>query len=209
MGITFIAAVSAVCPAGSIPAVAAAGGYGPPPPCDCSALPGSYSGVIASQVIPQAGGAIGPTVAGRATVTLVIPAGAFPVPVQITLTGPKPFAGGGHSKAVAGLGIRVQENGTTYTGTALKPLTLTVRSSSITSSSVVMVWNGTNFVIKRGCTVAAHVAIVRFDTGRDFAVLSPGTTTAKAPIPDAATSMAGKPFAGALIVLEASGLVAG
>jgi hypothetical protein len=217
--LTFIAAISAVCLAGSVRPAAAAGNYGPPRPATGVAPPGSYSAVITSQTITPAGGTIGPVVVDGAAVTLVIPAGAFPVSVQITITGPNLFAVGDAGtagyKAVAGGGIQVQENGSAYPGTFRKPLTLTIRSSSITPSDVAVVWNGTAFVTETDATVASGVSVVRFDTNPDFAVLSPLTTTAAAPIPDATKSVTGKPFIGegilacVLIVLGASGLAAG
>jgi hypothetical protein len=217
MELTFIAAISAVCLAGSVRPAAAA--YGPPPPATGVAPPGSYSAVRTSQTITPAGGTIGPVVVDGATVTLVIPAGAFPVSVQITITGPNLFAVGDAGtagyKAVAGVGIQAQENGSAYPGTFVKPLTLTIRSSSITSSSVGVVWNGTAFATETDTTVASGVAVVRFDTDPDFAVLSPLATTAAVPIPDATKSVTGKPFIGegilacVLIVLGASGLAIG
>jgi len=216
--LTFIAAISAVCLAGSVRPAVAATDYGAPQPAPGVAPPGGYSAVITSQTITPAGGTIGPVVVDGGTVTLLIPAGAFPVSVQLTVTGPKLFAVGDAGtagyKAVAGVGIQVQENGSTYPGTFLKPLTLTIRSSSITSSNVVMGWNGAAFVTETDTTVASGVAVVRFDTDPDFAVLSPLATTAAA-IPDATKSVTGKPLMGegilacALIVLGASGLAVG
>jgi hypothetical protein len=218
MELTFIAAISVVCLAGSVRPAEAASNYGPPPPPTGVAPPGGYSDVITSQTITPAGGTIGPVVVDGATVTLVIPAGAFPVSVQITITAPNLLAVGDAGTAgyrvVAGVGIQVQEHGSAYRGTFLKPLTLTIRSSSITSSSVVVIWNGTAFVTETDATVASGVAVVRFDTDPDFAVLAP-LTTAEAPIPDATKSVTGKPLAGegilagALVVLGVSGLAVG
>jgi hypothetical protein len=219
MELTFIAAISAVCLAGSGRAAAATRSYAPPPPTAGLAPPGSYSAVITSQTITPAGGTIGPVVIDGATATLRVPAGAFPVSVQVTITGPKLFAVGDAGtagyKAVAGVGIQVQRNGSAYRGTFGKPLTLTTRSSSITPSSVVMIWNGTAFVTEPNTTVTSGTAVVRFNTDPDLAVVAPLTTTAAAPIPDATKSVTGKPFLGegilacALIVLGASGLAVG
>ena len=110
--------------------------------------------------------------------------------------------------------VQVEENGVPYPGTFLKPLTFTIRSSSIVSSSVVMVWNGTAFVTEPDSTVASGAAIVSFDTDPDFAVLSPLAGTATA-IPGATKAVTGKPFLGegilaaALVVLGISGLAVG
>jgi hypothetical protein len=216
--LTFIAIFSAAFVAGSVRAAGAASTYGPAPAPVGAAPPGSYSDVITSQTITPAGGTIGPVTADGATVTLVIPAGAFPVSVQITITEADLFAVGSAGtagyKAVAGVGVQVQENGSPYPGTFLKPLTVTIHSSSITSSSVVMVWNGTAFVAESDSTVTSGVAVVSFDTDPDFAVLAPTGTTATT-IPGATTPVTGKPFLGegilavVLVVLGLGGLAVG
>jgi len=225
--LTFITVISAAFLAGSVRAASAASEYGPVPPAGGAAPPGGaagaappggYSDVTTSQTITPAGGTIGPVTVDGATLTLVIPAGAFPVSIQITITGPDLFAVGSAGtagyKAVAGVGIQVQENGLPYPGTFLKPLTATIRSSSITSSSVVVVWNGTAFVTEPDSTVTSGGAVVRFDTDPDFAVLSPVAATATA-IPGATKAATGKPFTGegilacVLVVLGVSGLAFG
>ena len=124
----------------------AAGGYGPPAPVPPK-VPGGHCAVVTSQTITPAGGTIGPVTIDGASDTLIVPAGAFPVPVQITLTAPNLCAVGTASfrcfKVVTGVGIQVQENGSTYPGPFLKPLTLDTSSSSISASSILAVWNGT------------------------------------------------------------------
>ena len=104
-----------------------AGGYGPAPPA--GPVPGGYFAVVTSQTFGPSGGTIGPVHVGALLVTVTIPAGAFPVPVQITLTAPDVAgiadAGFAGYQAVGGVGILVQENGTAYPGTFLKPLSLT------------------------------------------------------------------------------------
>jgi hypothetical protein len=216
--LTFIAVISAACIAGLVRAAAAASNYGPGPPAADVGPPGGYSAVTTSQTITPAGGTIGPVTVDRATVTLVIPAAAFPVSAQITMTWPNLFAVGSAGtfgcKAVAGVGIQVLVNGSAQPGTFRKPLTLTIRSSSITSSSVVVVWNGIAFVTEPGITVTSGVAVVRFDTDPDFAVLHPLAATT-ATIPGATKAVTGKPFiaegilACAVIVLGFSGVAVG
>ena len=171
-----------------------------------------------SRTIRPDGGTIGPVTVDGAKITLVIPAAAFPVSVQITMTRPNlpavGSAGTAGYKAVAGVGIQVRGNGSAYPGTFLVPLTLTIRSSSITSTSVVVVWNGTAFVTEPGITVISGAAVVRFDTDRDFVVLYPLATTT-ATIPGATRAVTGKRFieegilACAVIVLGASGVAVG
>ena len=218
-GLAVIAVITAACLAGSVRAAMAASTYGPPRPVTGVAPPGGYSNVITSQTITPAGGTIGPLMVDGAIVTLVIPPGAFPVSVQITITAPDLNAIGNAGlddyKAVAGVGIEIQVNGQHYPGKFLKPLILTIRTSSITASSVVVVWNGTAFVTETDTTIMSGVAVVRFDTDSDFAVLSPTKTTPRTPIPGATRPVTGKPFlgegilAGALLMLGAGGIVVG
>ena len=147
IGLAVIAVITAAFLLGPVRAAMAASTYGPPRPGTGAAPPGGYSNVITSQTITPAGGTIGPLMVDGAIVTLVIPPGAFPVSVQITITAPDLNAVGDAGlddyKAVAGVGIEIQVNGQHYPGTFLKPLILTIRTSSITASSVVVVWNGT------------------------------------------------------------------
>jgi hypothetical protein len=188
--------------------------YGPTAPV--ATAPGGFAAVVTSRTIGPAGGTITVTVDG-VDVTLTVPPGAFPVPVQITVTAPDLAAIGNAGFAglfaVGGVGIQVQENGSPYPGTFLKPVTLSMQSSGITSSSVVVVWNGTAFVTDSSATVTAGSATVSFDSDPNFAVLSP-SGTARAPIAGATTPMTGEPFlgegivAGVLLLLGAAGLTA-
>jgi len=192
----------------------AAGGYGPPAPVPPK-VPGGHCVVVTSQTITPAGGTIGPVTIDGASVTLIVPAGAFPVPVQITLTAPNLCAIGTAGfrcfKVVAGVGIQVQENGSTYPGPFLKPLSLDISSSSITASSILAVWNGTAFVTDPEFTALSGELKAGFDTDPDFAVLTPscGATT---PIPGATSAATGKPLLGegilaaVVLLLGASGL---
>ncbi len=214
-----IAVITAACLFGSGRAAMAASTYGAPPLAAGVAPPGSYSEVITSQTITPAGGTIGPLTVDGAIVTLVIPPGAFPVSVQITITAPDLYAVGDAGrvgyKTVAGAGIQIQANGQPYPGTFLKPLILTFRKSSITASSIVVVWNGTAFVTETDATVMSGPAVIRFDTDPDFAILSPTQTTPRTAILEATRQVTGKPFlgegllAGALLMIGASGIVVG
>jgi hypothetical protein len=181
-------------------------------------MPGGYSAVVTSRTITPAGGTIGPVRVAGGRATLVIPAGAFPVPVQITLADPKLIAlrsaGVTGYRALTGVGIQIQENGVAYPGTSVKPLTLTMRSSSINPSSVVAQWNGRSFVTEADATVARGIATVRFDTHPDFAVLSPAAATAAtAAIRGATGAQTGEPFLGGgilaavLLALGVGGLI--
>jgi hypothetical protein len=198
------AAARCYCPAGT--------GSGPA----VAAPPGGYSAVVISRTIARSGGVIGAAGVPGGRVTLVIPAGAFPVPVQVTLTAPKLAAPGlAGYRVVAAVGIAVQQNGAAYRGAFGKPLTLVLRSSSVTPSSLVAAWNGRAFVTERGATAGRGAAAVRLRSGADpdLAVLSPVVTAAPAAIAGATTSMTGEPLAGegilaaVLLVLGAGGLV--
>jgi hypothetical protein len=176
--------------------------------------PGGYWAVVTSRTITPAGGAITAVSVPGGRVMLVIPAGAFPVPVQITLTAPKLPARGIGRKVDTGVGIQIQENGVAYPGNFGKPLTLTMSSPSVTSSSVVATWNGKSFLTAPDATAAPGAATVRFDSDPSaFAVLSPFVSAAPEAIPGATTSMTGEPFLGegilaaVLLALGIGGLV--
>jgi hypothetical protein len=169
---------------------------------------------VTSQTIGAGGGRVGPVNVDGIPATLTVPAGAFRAAVQVTLTAPS-LAGigtggmAGHH-AVAGVGIQVEQHGATYAGTFLKPLTLTVSSSSITSACTVVVWNGAAFVAAGG-TAGAGAATVSFDHDPSFAVLAPASS-ATAPIVGATGPKTGEPFlgegilAGVLLLLGMAGL---
>lgn len=192
----------------------AAGDYGPPAPVPPT-VPGGHCVVVTSQTITPAGGTIGPVTIDGASVTLIVPAGAFPVPVQITLTAPNlcgiSTAGFRCFKVVAGVGIQLQENGSTYPGPFLKPLSLDISSSSITASSILAVWNGTAFVTDPEFTALSGELKAGFDTDPDFAVLTPACRATTA-IPGATSAATGKPLLGegilaaVMLLLGASGL---
>jgi hypothetical protein len=175
----------------------ATGGYGPPPPAPPT--PGGYLTVVTSQTIGPAGGVIGPVSVDGIPTTVTVPPGAFKGPAQVTLTAPSLAAIGDAGfaglKAVAGVGIMVQQNGSNYKGTFHKRLALGMQSSSITSSSIDVVWNGTAFVAKPSAKDKKGTTTLTFGTDPDFAVLTP-TKTSTAAIPGATKASTGKPFLG-------------
>jgi hypothetical protein len=191
-------------------AAMAADSYGPPPPGP--SVPGGYSVVVTSQTVGPSGGTIGPVRVGGLHVTLTVPAGAFPVRVQITVTHPNVSqigsAGFAGYRALDGVGIQVQEHGSTYPGEFLKPLTMRDSSGRITSADVLVVWNGSAFVMASGAKIRPGLAADSFDSDPDFAVLRP---TGKS-IPGATGAPTGKPFlgegllAGSLLLAGAGGL---
>jgi hypothetical protein len=208
-GLALLALAGAGLIAGGAPAAQAASGYGPPPPSP--PVPGGYFVVVTSVTVGPKGGKIGPVKVHGARVTLIVPAGAFPGKVQITLTAPSltGIGDGGRTgyHAVGGVGILVQRHGTRYPGTFLKPLSLTISASSIKPSSIVVVWNRTRFVTVPGARVQRGSVRLSFDSDPDYAVLAP-----LAPIRGATRAATGEPLlgegvlAGALVLLGAGGL---
>ena len=192
----------------------AAGGYGPPAPVP-PAVPRGHCAVVTSQTITAAGGTIGPAGINGALVTLTVPAGAFPVPAQVTLTAPDQCGAGAAAvrcfTVVAGVGIQVQENGSAYPGPFPKPLSLAISSPSITASSILAVRNGTALVTDPDMTARPGELTASFGTGSDFAVLTPACRATTA-IPGATSAVTGKPLLGeailaaVLLLLGASGL---
>lgn len=152
----------------------AAPGYGPPPP---PPVPGGYFSVVTSVTIGPVGGTIGPVGVDGVLVTLRVPRGAFPIPVQVTLTAPVVHdignAGFRHEQAFSGVGVLVQADGQTYSGQFLRPLDLTLASRRINASDLFVVWNGTRFVRLARSTVHGDRDFSVFDSEheQDFAVL--------------------------------------
>ena len=190
------------------PALADAG-YGPPPPAP---VPGGYFRVVTSQTIGPSGGIIGPLRVGSLEVLLRIPRRDFRRAVQITITEPNVralgHAGFRRYKAIGGVGILVQVNGSTYRGDFLKPLRLKMSSRRINAADIVVVWNGTRFVIMN-TREHSHSEKVRFDSevDQDFAVLRPAgfvltTRAARAGTGPSAVASA-RPSAEAAVLAEA------
>ena len=166
---------------------------------------------MTSVTIGQAGGKIGPVWVDGLLVTLLVPAGAFSAPVQITVTAPIVRAIGDAGfpgfEAIGGVGIQVQRNGSPYRGTFLKPLKLDITSPSLTRSDLVVRWNGRRFVLDHSVDLDRQMDQISFDTDPDFAILRPTV-----PIQGATSAATGVPLlgegilAGALILLGAGGL---
>jgi hypothetical protein len=211
-----IMGVAAACATGgaALAATASETGYGPPP-VSTPLPPGGFSTVITSVTISPAGGTVGPFTVDGCTVTTTVPAGAFAMSVQITLTAPDLAAipPQHHRVVVCGEGITVSVNGVKFAGTFLKPITTTFGSPNITAASDVTIWNGTSFVTDPNSTDTAGGASVSFDSDPAFAVETP-ISTPPAPVPGATVPVTGKPvlgegiLAGALILGGAGGIAA-
>ena len=161
--------------AGQLPAQAAAA-YGPLPPVQ--PIPGGFTAVVASTTIGPAGGTIGPVTVNGCTAVLTVPAGTFATPVQITITAPSASQVGnaGHpgDRAVCGVGVLIQVNGTLYTGKFGHSLTLTIAGFGIKPGDRVAVWDGKAFVFVSATVAGATAQIKAAGANDDFAVLAPG-----------------------------------
>ena len=174
--------------------------YGPPPPP--VPVPGGYLTVVTSQTIGPGGGTIGPVSGGNLQATLVVPAGAFLTPLQVTITEPD-IAGIGNAgfcgyQAVAGIGVVIQNptSGAVDYSFLTHPLVLTISSPNIKAGDIIVGWNGRKFV-RLGTTAHNGVATLKITkAGYSFyAVLAP---TGNALDPCSTSGGAGGALGGAL-----------
>ncbi len=196
-----------------VASAATAGRQSVPPPVASPLPPGGFSAVVTSQTIGPAVGTIGPVDVDGALVTVHIPAGAFPVDVQIVITAPDlaavpPSPG---FMVVAGVGIGVSIDGVKYQGTFLKPITVDIATPKITASSVVGAWTGSAFVTDTSSTLTDDLASITMDSDAAFIVQSP-TAREIEPVPGATAPVTGEPFLGegvlaGLLLLGGTGAV--
>lgn len=203
-----------------VPAIASAAGSGYTPaasPTTGGTASGLAGTVVSSTTIQPSGGTATGTV-GTATISVDVPAGDFPNPVQAVLTNASgssvtPASGG---TVVATFGIGFYENGTKVTGT-FPAVTVTVTSPSITAGSTVYLVEGTTLVAASGASVKAGSATFTITSDPTVEIVAPVATTAAAaastsatPISGATTAETGKPFlleegiAGALVAFGAA-----
>ena len=184
-----------------------------PPPMPAPLPPGGFSTVVTSQTIGPGGGVVGPVAVDGCVVTIFIPAGAFPVPVQIDVTSPDLAAihPAGGFMVVAGVGVEVTLGGAPYPGPFLKPITIDIASPKIDASSVVGIWNGSAFVTDANSTVSAGKATISMDSDPAFIVESP-IAGEEGEVPSATAPVTGEPFLGegilaGLLVLGGTGAI--
>ena len=222
--ISAIAAITsaALVSAGALPALAArspavpvapGAGYGPPPPAP---VPGGYVRVVLSQRVCAAGAVLGPVRVGSQSATVSVPPGTFPSCVQVTLTDPNVAeignAGFSCYRAIGGVGVIVQrQGGRPYRTPFPKPLSVRLAGASISTSSLVVEWNGSRFVTVPA-TVTKGSASLQIDRSPAYlAVLAPACG-ARGPVPGATSAGTGKPLlgegllAGALVLSGAGGI---
>jgi hypothetical protein len=146
-------------------------------------VPGGFSCVVTSQTAGPAAKHIGPLRLGGLEATIEIRPGTFSGRVQLTMTAPGGENGGCQGgqgvgdggfrgyRPVGGVGILLQRHGSAYTGKFRRPIVVRMSSPSIGASSLVVVWNGSRFVLAaadhRGGSATTRV----FGSG-DYAVLT-------------------------------------
>jgi hypothetical protein len=185
-----------------------------PPPVTTPLPPGGFTAVVTSQNVGPAGAIIGPVDVDGAAVTIFIPAGAFPVDVQVDVTSPDlaaihPTRG---FMVVAGVGVGVSVDGAPYPVAFLKPITIVIRSPRINASSMVGTWNGAGFVTDTSSMVSAGKASITMGSDPAFIVESP-IGEEEEPVPSATSPVTGEPFLGegilaGLLVLGGTGGIA-
>lgn len=170
-GVAATAAGLALVAIPAAPAFAAGGGYGgttPPAP----SAPGGYNAVAASQTVGPTGGTVSGT-AGGETVSVVVPPGEFPAPVQITLAVPTDL--GATNGAISGLSIQFTDPTTGQPELTLPlatPMHATIHSSALQSGDHVYMFNDTQqaYVLYSNATVTAGQADITLTQDPVFAV---------------------------------------
>lgn len=186
----------------STTAYAAGSGYVPTSGTVPAGTPGGYTQVVAAK-------SISPTATTSTTIAVsvdgspvkvVVPPGAFSTAVQVIVTAPvlsqvsSALGSLGYSgyTAVAGMGVNVvTSSGQLYSGSFLKPITVSVSNSLIASGDKVVEWSahGTFSTIS-SASLSPGAASWTFQRDPAFAVIAPKSSV----VPSATSPVTGKPF---------------
>ncbi|WP_020375799.1 hypothetical protein [Sulfobacillus thermosulfidooxidans] len=181
---------------------AAGSGYTPTTNPVPSGTPGGYSQVVTAATISPT--STTPTTVSvkvdNTPATIVVAPGTFSQKVQVVVTSPvlsqvtsgvSSLGYAGYS-AVAGIGINVvNSSGQPYSGTFLKPVSITVNNSAIEPGDRVVEWNAQGtFSTVSSATVSAGKASWSFQQDPAFAILAPKPGV----VPGATSPVTGKPF---------------
>ena len=135
---------------------------------------------MTSQTVGTGGGTIGQVSGGKTKTTVVVPPGAFPTPLQVTISEPD-ISGIGDAgfcgyQAVAGIGIIIQNpvNESVNYDFLTDPLIVTVSSPGIKPGDIIVAWDGHKFVrvgvAEHGDSVTLQLTHAGYNF---FAVLAP------------------------------------
>jgi hypothetical protein len=159
--------------------------YGPPVPLQIWSVPGGFHCIVTSQTAGPDAQQIGPLHLAGQRATVRVHRATFPRRVQVTVTEPfrdhgncqggRGIGDGGFPgfRAVSGIGVLIQADGSAFRGRLGRPLSVELTSPLIRPSSVLVIWNGRHFVRVRGAVVSRGSARAEVPAGTDVAVLSP------------------------------------
>ncbi|MDA8275227.1 MAG: hypothetical protein M0029_07580 [Actinomycetota bacterium] len=180
---------------GTATAFAAGSGYTPSGATATPAgVPGGFTSVLTTGTVQPSGGTVTGSENGD-TITVTVPAGALTQTAQVVLTAGNVSqigsAGQAGKDAVVAVGISVMENGSKFTGTFAKPITVTI-AGNFAAGDEVVVYDPTTggWSPVAGATIANGTATFEFTSDPDFAVLA-STSSA---VSGATSASTGKPF---------------
>ncbi len=180
---------------GTATAFAAGSGYTPAGGSASPAgVPGGFTSVLTTGTVQPSGGTVTGSDNGD-TVTVTVPAGALTQAAQVVVTAGNVTQIGGAGQvgkdAVVAVGISVMVNGTKFTGTFPKPITVTISGNFAAGDQVVVYDPSTGgWSPVPGATIANGTATFQITSDPDVAVLA-STSSA---VSGATSASTGEPF---------------